>query len=525
MLSDDPQVLLPLIALYPEIHYRFKAFPLNRYFRSQPEIIADAPFRLEPGHALPVLLLVKDSDRFPIILEGVNIEAQGREQYFRRHFSFGRELICKRWWHHIEWVELPDESDCTWEINVTWRVQIADRHYNITNDNLPGLSHGPLKVRQSGQSLPRKDGWIFGDLHAHTSYTEDQVEFGAPLDAYYHLGQACGLSFSLTADHSYDLDDLPGSFNENDPNLTRFKFRSAEIARLNRDHQGAFSLIPGCELSVANDRGRNVHLLLLNQREFLPGSGDSAERWFHTRAEFSIDEVIKKLKDEVLAVAAHPLMKPPLLQRLFLKRGSWKRKDLYNEKISALQIWNGQDGKDFRKGIETWVKGLLRGKRWKILAGSDAHGNFNRYRQVGFAMLRLKESNQHIFGQVRTGVRLAGNLSPDNLTNSLKSAPSLVTDGPFAHLELKSQQDGSMLAQVEASSTSEFGELSTVRLYWGNKGEKAERILQEGGIKGGYSATLYSKIEDLNGYLRVEAITNAGRRALTNPLFLNGQTV
>ena len=122
-----PTHLLPLAALYPEIHYRFRAFPFSLYFRKQPEIIADAPFRLEPGSDLPILLLVKDADRYPLLIDSVKIDACANDRRVTQVLSLRRETIKQHWWHHLEWVELPDESPCTWEVMVTWNVEIEGR--------------------------------------------------------------------------------------------------------------------------------------------------------------------------------------------------------------------------------------------------------------------------------------------------------------------------------------------------------------------------------------------------------------
>ena len=206
---DLPAHLGPLIALYPEIHYRFRAFPFSLYYRRQPEIIADAPYRLEPGSGLPVLLLVKDADRFPVLIDSVKIDAFAPDRRVTQVLSLRRETIKQHWWHHIEWLDLPDESPCTWQIVVTWQVEVGRREYIFKTSNLPRLANSPLLVQQSGYPLPRGEGWVYGDLHVHTAYTEDQVEFGAPLAAYPALGQASGLSFIMAADHGYDLDDLP----------------------------------------------------------------------------------------------------------------------------------------------------------------------------------------------------------------------------------------------------------------------------------------------------------------------------
>ena len=57
----DLSWLLPGAVLYAEMHYRWWPLP-SRYFRKEPEILADAPRRVEPGQPLPLLLLVKDAN-------------------------------------------------------------------------------------------------------------------------------------------------------------------------------------------------------------------------------------------------------------------------------------------------------------------------------------------------------------------------------------------------------------------------------------------------------------------------------
>jgi hypothetical protein len=523
MLPELSPHLIPLLGLYPELHYRFKAFPFSLYYRRQPELICDAPRRLEPGQPLPVLLIIKDADRFPCHLQGVNLDVKGQDTYYTHHINFGQEFVTKRWWHHLEWIDLPDESPCEWEIRPSWRVQIRGRFRTVKTDNLPGLSHDPLRIRQSGYPLPREDGWTFGDLHAHTAYTEDQIEFGAPLAAYPPLGSASGLSFAFTADHSYDLDDLPGSFNQSDPRLTRFQERAAEIDRLNGENAGSFALLPGYELSCANSRGKNIHLLLLQQKRFLPGSGDSAEYWFKVKSELSLDEALQRRDEGVLPIAAHPLMKVPILESWLLGRDSWRQTDLDNGELFGLQVWNGGRGRDFHRGLTAWIEGLLKGRRWKILAGSDAHGNFNRYRQVGFPMLKLSEADRQIFGEARTGIRLHNELNVGNIGSALKTAPSLVSDGPFASLNLAPAPNGSRKAVIRALSNPEFGSLRSVKLYWGAEGEPEERILLEETQPGGCEAEFTHEIAEMRGYLRLEVTTETDKLCLTNPLFIESR--
>ncbi len=530
MIPELPAWIFPLLALYPEIHYRFPFFPFSRYYRRQPEIIADAPRRLDPGQPLPLLLLIKDAHRFPLKLAGVRVTACCPQRTFTEEISLTTdeiELGARELWHRLIWIDLPNEAPAVWDISVDWQLSIKGRGHTIRNDNLPGLSHRSLQVVQSGYALPRGDGWHFGDLHVHTAYTADQVEFGAPLAAYPEMGRAQGLSFALTADHSYDLDDLPGSFRQHDPNLRRYHERAREISALNNRYRNRFALLPGFELSAGNSRGKNLHLLLLGQRSLLPGSGDSAERWFSTRPELSLAQALSRLDEGTMPVAAHPLVRPPLLERLLLRRGCWEKQDLEQANLSGLQIWNGHQTEDFQRGRSLWIEGLLSGRRWKIVAGSDAHGNFNRYRQVSFPMWKLREADNHVFGQVRTGVFLPEGLDSVLLLKSLQNGRSLVTDGPFADLEILTTAHGDPQIIVRAQSSPEFGLLQHIQLFAGSPGGKEERTLFQQVLQAGHDwdtklagETINAPFREKGGYIRAELCTEAGYRCLTNPQWL-----
>lgn len=518
MFSVAPLLPPPLIALYPEIHYRFRAFPLSRYFRRQPEIIADCPHRLDPDASLPVLLLIKDAHLYPITLHEVVITARCRERTQQNVIPFPGEVIHEPWWHRVILQDLPRDPDGIWTLDVEIHFKICSRGCVVKNDNLPGLSHAPLVVKRSGEALPRKSGWYFGDLHAHSSYTRDHVEFGAPPAVYPEMCFAQGLSFAFAADHSYDLDDLPGSICENDPLLQRFQRRREELQRLNELHEQRFAILPGMELTVANHRGRNIHLLLIGQESFLPGSGDSAERWFRTRTELSLREALERMDLGVVAAAAHPSAKAPFLERLFLGRGDWEDEDFQERGLSGVQVWNGKIPLDRRRGIESWVRGLLQGRRWKIFAGGDAHGNFNRYRQVGFPMVRLEERSEPVFGALRTGVHLPDGLDVRKIIAGLVGNRTIATDGPFADVSLHREgAEEAKALQLEALSSSEFGGLSRWKVYQGIYGEAEERLVFDEPLSG-YSAERRLTLQTRGGYVRAEVMTQTERICLTNPI-------
>ena len=57
---------------YAEIHYRPSFIP-SLISLKQPEIVFDAPSRIEYGYPVPLFLIVKDSDRFPVNLDSIVI--------------------------------------------------------------------------------------------------------------------------------------------------------------------------------------------------------------------------------------------------------------------------------------------------------------------------------------------------------------------------------------------------------------------------------------------------------------------
>ncbi len=54
---------------YAEIHYTFFRYSLIN--RRYPELITDAPWRVDPGESIPIVCLVKDADQFPIKLKRI----------------------------------------------------------------------------------------------------------------------------------------------------------------------------------------------------------------------------------------------------------------------------------------------------------------------------------------------------------------------------------------------------------------------------------------------------------------------
>jgi len=369
---------------------------------------------------------------------------------------------------------------------VAFYISIDNKKKCYHNDNYRSTGHLPLNVYVSEEFLPRWDGWLYGETHAHSLYTSDQVEFGMPLEPAASMAKALGLNFFCVTDHSYDLDDYTNDYLKNDPDLKKWKSFHSETKRLNNQFEksGAnFAIIPGEEVSVGNYKGQNVHFLIYNNQEYIPGSGDSGEKWFRTRPDLTIDEMLKKKEKNAVAIAAHPGDDPPFLQKILIRRGKWWYQDVTNDEIRGLQILNGEINNFFRYGYKLWIKLLLEGKKIFITAGNDAHGNFNRFRQIGFPFFTMREMDEQIFGKAKTLIKVDRKITTNAVLESIKYGKSLITTGPIAKLLIKNEtgeiaEFGETIHGkkfqifVEAKSTKEIGKIKKIVLYCGNISEK-----------------------------------------------------
>jgi hypothetical protein len=522
--------------LYAETHYRFPYF-LSLLKKGEPEVIADAPHRLEPGHLLPVLILVKDSHLFPATLTQVSIDIHQGKRIVKHDDQLTAPLVLrdKFVWHIIT----LDVSDLVgWlELDVSFTLEHQGRSKTYRNDNHRTSSHRPLRVFLAKDPLPRFSDLHLGDPHTHSQFTDDQVEFGVPIKPAAKLAEAMGLSYFCVTDHSYDLDDHPDSYLTNDPTLTKWKALQTEVDQANAGPED-FVVVRGEEVSCRNDNGKNVHFLILGQRDFIQGSGDSAERWLTTRSEHSVEEVLELKSADAVAFAAHVKEPVPFLQKFLLGRGIWNDNDLMPENLTGMQIINGRLDESFDEGYRAWTRLLLCGQKLYAIAGNDAHGNFNRFRQIGIPFISIRESGDQIFGRMKTGIFVDGRISEQNLLRSLGKGNMILTDGPVVRLSARGaggepSQSGdivrgeTILLDVEILSTSEFGEISSVKVMVGKNGENSERTAFR--FDGNQGFSLHKQVsvkQSASSYVRVDVWTSAsgsfdGRQhfCLTNPIW------
>ena len=156
--------LLPLIALYPEIHYRFKFFPFSLYFKKEPEILIDLPYKTINKN-LPLFILIKDADKFPIRVHAVKFSF-----YFENGTHFAKTYLIKRDLNekfycrsfHFEFEDIKGVANVEAEIQVT----INGQQKIYVNDNFNKVNTELKVYIDDNEEL--FEGFIQGDMHYHS---------------------------------------------------------------------------------------------------------------------------------------------------------------------------------------------------------------------------------------------------------------------------------------------------------------------------------------------------------------------
>jgi hypothetical protein len=522
--------LVPVI-LYAEMHYRLPFFK-GWLYKKEPEILFDLPYRVQ-SDILPVLFLVKDADRFPIQIRKIEIILKSTEDdSLLQHITIAESAdITEKWFSRIIPVDVRNYKNEHLKVDCFALAQIGDRTTTIRNDNYKTLSGDPFSTFIDAEPLPSEKDWVWGDLHCHSSYTEDQVEFGVPPLHIRPMATAMGLSYCALTEHSYDMDNFHHSWIKNDPNLKKWNDFQQSIRQLNRSSD-VFIILPGEEVSVDNGFGRTVHMSVINDPNFHYGSGDGMESSLGKETEHHYATLLENLSPDALAIAAHPMSKPSFLHRLLIHRGTWNHWDIH-PKLHGYQILNGLDDDAFRSGKQYWIQKLLKGQHQLIYAGNDSHGNFNRFRQLNIPMLSMHEHRQQIFGYYLTGVKSSSRRGVNGLVQDLKQNPVILTNGPFLQFHIKDTSGDKaeisdtltgkpQLLRLDAKSSNFFGALKQIQIYLGNIASGKETLYKSiTPIAGQYRTSLTLALETLpdRGYLRAEIFTSEHKFALTNPIW------
>jgi len=525
---------------YPELHY--DPLPgLSRLKIPFPEILADAPRVVRSSSTIPLLCLVKDAHLYPIQLEEIHIHLSTTSP---SHFE-GKDLllvkaihasVSERYWYQIYEIPLPLEKAEEVELDVTFLFRREGSLHRVNNDNFPQMSHAPLKVQLSQELFPGMEGWLYGDGHAHSWYSDNQVEFGAPLDVLRRMAEAVGLDWVACVDHSFDLDDAMEDTMKDDLSFPRWHQYLKEIQELNALGPEVL-LIPGEELSCRNAFGFDVHMILLGNTELWPGGSDACERFPWDIAPHTVKEVLDLLPNSVAAFAAHPHTGRSYNQALFISRTNWLQRDYEHPRLHGLQLWNGRV--PYKDTHELWSKLLLKGSRLTVLAGSDAHGDFNSKKGIRTPFFSTYDDSSKYLGVARTAVRVGEDRTPEAIVSAIRQGRSVATSGPFLFLAGQDTQGREWHVGDEASSpvqrycltalsNSEFGPLQEIRIFMGRPGESQEQtiVLHPDPSSEPYTMIRIGEIQPplTTGYLRGEATTRSSffnGLCITNPIWVN----
>ena len=440
---------------YAETHFKFK-LPWSLLYKPWPEIIFDAPFQFVPGVEPMLWIVVRDADHFPTTLKTAEITL--------KHVSSTSELnVIPASEIHVIPAPEPEPNDnviadpirhlsatiqhgiISKDLNIEVHEQMKfipialgkipagtyEAHCKLTVErngktqtferwNLPRLKPVPLRFKVLNEELPIAPGYAAGEMHCHTHYSADHVEYGATPEVLQQAAKAVGLDFVSCTDHAYDFAFTQEDFTkEADSPVPRFQKLREEIAALPTTDENGNRLplmIAGEEVSAGNSKGENVHMTVLGPEGYLPGLGDCGRYWLENKPTRSIKQILSMT--EAHCFAAHPFQQMGLLEKFVFRRGYWKPEDLNipNERagkgakkthaIRGLQFWNGIRDEGFKLGREFWINELGKGNCLLPIGGNDAHGDLNSMTAVDLPLISLKHTRAHTFGKVRTVVKL-----------------------------------------------------------------------------------------------------------------------
>ncbi len=483
---------------YAETHYKFK-LPWSLLYRPFPEIIIDAPFQVVPGKPLTLRIAVRDADRFPAEILSIAAEIKN-ERGTVRHFEQKLSIKAERFLDFFS-VELPALPAGKYRIFPKLSVQTGKRKKIVSRWNLPGLKPAPLLVQILAETPPCAPGFMAGEMHCHTHYSSDPVEFGAPPQVLQQVAADTGLDFVLTTDHAYDFAFEAVDYMKPAAPEMRFRELQQEIEKLPANPQ----MIAGLEVSAGNAKKENVHLLAFNPPRYLPGLGDCGRFWFRNQPALSVSEV--SALSETVCFAAHPKVPIGKLERLIFRRGEWSPEDLSLESpnpVRGLQFWNGSLDRGFQRGKAWWIEELEKGNRLLPIGGNDAHGDFNDTTGVSLPLFSLKHSRNHIFGRVRTVVQNFDFNSADCL---------YLTNGPA--LWWAFTETGLIFF---AKSTADYGKIKSVHLFAQTEKGQKEKTVHTVFPENKFELKLELPLRDFI-YARAECLTEQGLLALTSAAF------
>jgi len=538
---------------YAETHFKFK-LPWSLLYKPWPEIIFDAPFQFVPGVSPYLWIVVRDANRFPTTIKTAEVLLKHNienafdntlEKTSQPDISIHKDLdIEVREQMHFIPLPLGEIPAGTYEVFCKLTVERDGKTQTFERWNLPRLKPVPLRIKVLNEALPIAPGYAAGEMHCHTHYSADHVEYGATPEVLQLAAKAVGLDFVNCTDHAYDFAFTQEDFTkEAESPVPRFQKLREEIAALpSKDENGEDLplLLAGEEVSAGNSKGENVHVTVLAPEGYLPGLGDCGRYWLNNKPTLSIKQVLSMTKAHCFA--AHPFQQMGLLEKFIFRRGYWKPEDLnwapQKHAIRGLQFWNGIRDEGFKLGREFWINELGKGNYLLPIGGNDAHGDLNSMTAVDLPLISLKHTRAHTFGNVRTVVRIEDSVIPNKnatvipnenatvIPNGVRDPATLneafsgdncyITDGPALWWE----RDGKNIIFHARSNKETGGGFRYIRIYGRQVLPNGKLALEEEVMIGSLvAAPDHADIPVAtfgHAYVRAECETATGKFALTS---------
>ena len=543
---------------YAETHFKFK-LPWSLLYKPWPEIIFDAPFQFVPGVEPTLWIVVRDANHFPTKLKTVEIKLKQDAASFetatvtavgtapettagtalQSDFSIRKDLNIEVQ-EQMRFIPLPlgkipAGSYCA---HCTLTVERNGKTQTFTRWNLPTLKPVPLRFKVLNEFPPMAPGYVAGEMHCHTHYSADHVEYGATPEVLQQAAKAVGLDFVSCTDHAYDFAFTQEDYTkEAESPVPRFQSLKDAIAALPRKDENGNDMplmLAGEEVSAGNSKGENVHMTVLAPDGYLPGLGDCGRYWLDNKPTRTIKQILGMT--EAHCFAAHPFQQMGLLEKFVFRRGYWKPEDLNTNgkhPIRGIQFWNGSRDEGFMLGREFWINELGKGNYLLPIGGNDAHGDLNSMTAVSMPLFSLKHTRAHTFGKVRTVVRIApadttvtpndndtvipnGVRDPVTLNDAFAGDNCYITDGPALWWE----RNGKEIIFHARSNKETGGGFRYIRIYGrrllpNGKSAPTEEI-QLGSLIATPDHADIPVITTGFAYFRAECETATGKFALTS---------
>lgn len=151
--------------------------PWSLLYRKRPEIIVDVPSQINANQSPEFWIVVRDADRFPLKIKSIELSIKNQENkttVIKQELNISADLAFGFYSFVIK--PLPPGE---YEIIPSIETVQKNRTQKWVRSNYPFLKPLPLKIQVLKEPYFIPSGFVAGEMHCHTHYSSDHVEFGA----------------------------------------------------------------------------------------------------------------------------------------------------------------------------------------------------------------------------------------------------------------------------------------------------------------------------------------------------------